>query len=252
MTEYQINKYNTLGFFKAGNLFISSYIAIDSNNRILPECINRLKNHYGNIKPLNAIKMNNARECSEIQKLAHAILKLIYNPDKSNAGSLFLDRGTNEDEIMLIFEMCYKGCKINQMLKYFFAVANKIDNVGEQGILYIMRDFGPDGNRFYKIGTTNVDKGAEGRLKELKREQYLSDAACVIDQYLFEDRKTADIIEGMLHLVFHKNKISCPNRKQNDKGMLSDKFDETYILSDEDIKSILGRIKMTQDIFNLN
>ena len=94
--------------------------------------------------------------------------------------------------------------------------------------------------------------GAEGRLKELKREQYLSDAACVIDQYLFEDRKTADIMEGMLHLVFHKNKISCPNRKQNDKGMLSDKFDETYVLTDEDIKSILGRIKMTQDIFNLN
>lgn len=252
MTENQINKYNTLGFFKAGNLFISSYIAIDSNNRIAPESINRLKNLYGNIQPLNAIKMNNARECSEIQKLAHAILKLIYNSDKSNAGSLFLDRGTNEDEIMLIFEMCYKGCTINQMLKYFFRVANKIDNVGEQGILYIMRDFGPDGNRFYKIGTTNVNKGAEGRLKELKREQYLSDAACVIDQYLFEDRKTADIMEGMLHLVFHKNKISCPNRKQNDKGMLSDKFDETYILSDEDIKSILGRIKMTQDIFNLN
>ena len=251
MTEYQINKYNTLGFFKAGNLFISSYIAIDSNNRILPETMNRLKNHYGDIQPLNAIKMNNARECSETQKLAHAILKLIYNPNKNEKGSLFLDRGTNEDEIMSIFRMCHKGCNLKQMLRSFFTVANKTDNVGGQGILYIMRDFGPDGKIFYKIGTTNVDKGVEGRLKELKREQYLSDAACVIDQYLFEDRKTADIMEGMLQLVFHKNKISCPNRKQNDKGMLTDKFDETYILTDEDIKSILGRIKLTRDMFDL-
>lgn len=173
-------------------------------------------------------------EAVKLQRRYHLVTKLFYNAGKGNVN---IDAKTAINVMNYLMEYNTRSSMIN-LYNYLYGRLNK-EETEDRGILYIMKDFAED-KVFYKIGTTNDSKGAEGRLAELKRAHYLSECAFVVDQIMTDNRYIADFFEGLFHIIFSDKKISCPNRQQNVNGNKYDNFDETFDIDEADVINIMS------------
>lgn len=110
----------------------------------------------------------------------------------------------------------------------------------KDGIIYVMKDYDKDGNEFYKIGETNKNKGAEGRLNELKRSGYLSSNATV---FIEKEHNEATMMEAYLHLRYFDKKIECPNRPATTNYTeYRSQCDETFRLTPDEVKDLIKQL----------
>lgn len=234
-----LEEFSTLVLIKKDNHILSSYVKY--NGELLDP-----RSEYRLVKEFKVKKEDifwkydcgTQTEAVKFQRKAHLILKLFYN---SGVGDLY---GIDENTVKTVFELVKKYNDRDSMVKaynliYFRKKWNEYQE-NERGILYFMKDFTEDGKVYFKVGVTNEEKGAEGRLEELKREHYLSEYAMVMDQFLFEKRSWTEYFEGLIHIFLSSNKISSPYRPQAKYGNKEDNFDECFDCDETQINIVRG------------
>lgn len=148
--------------------------------------------------------------------------------------------------ILDIYHKCENPNITNgELIELFKNVMKNKDILGykkKDGILYVIKDFDKNGNEFYKIGETNKNKGAEGRLNELKRTDYLSSKATIL---IDKEHNEVTMLEAYLHLRYFDKKIECPNRPATTNYTeYRSQCDETFRLTPDEVKDLEKTIEI--------
>ena len=224
---------------KNGN-YVHSMVALEGS-KIRNDSLQRLKRNF-NLNAVAPIYMHTFATRDDgikAQRAANAILKLFY---KAGAGSI--DSALPEEAVKEVYELAERGLTDEEMLsmykkiiKMYSGLAKAKSRTDLKGVMYVMKDYDPNGKVYYKIGLTNQGKGACGRLEQLKAEHYLSNRATCIISHDIDSYFTAETAEGYFQAMFFSKKMESPYRPNNSYGT-RDLCDECYRLNDADIEAI--------------
>lgn len=228
--------------------YVHSMVGLDCNGNICDASRNRLNRQYC-FSPIHPIYMHTFATRDDgikAQRKANAILKLFYV-----AGGA-VDARLPEDAVKEVYELAERGMTDEEMLSVYKKISKMYSGLAKaksrhdlKGVMYVMKDYDPNGKAYYKIGLTNQSKGARGRLEQLKAEHYLSSKATCIISHNIDSYFTAETAEGYFQAMFFSKKMESPYRPNNSYGT-RDLCDECYRLNDADIeviKQTLSNIK---------
>ena len=234
-------QYETAIIFKDinGN-YVHSMVALEGS-KIRNDSIQRLKRIFklNAVAPIYMHTFATRDDGIKAQRAANAILKLFY---KAGTGSI--DSALPEEAVKEVYEFAERGMTDEEMLsvykkltKMYSGLAKAKSRSDLKGVMYVMKDYDPNGKVYYKIGLTNQGKGACGRLEQLKAEHYLSNRAACIISHDIDSYFTAETAEGYFQAMFFSKKMESPYRPNNSYGT-RDLCDECYRLNDTDIEAI--------------
>ena len=233
--------YETAIIFKDinGN-YVHSMVALEGS-KIRNDSLQRLKRNF-NLNAVAPIYMHTFATRDDgikAQRAANAILKLFY---KAGAGSI--DAALPAEAVKEVYELAERGMTDEEMIsiykkltKMYSGLAKAKSRSDLKGVMYVMKDYDPNGKVYYKIGLTNQGKGACGRLEQLKAEHYLSSQATCIISHDIDSYFTAETAEGFFQAMFFSKKMESPYRPNFSYGT-RDLCDECYRLNDTDIEAI--------------
>lgn len=241
-------QYETAIIFKDinGN-YVHSMVALDGS-KIRNDSLQRLKRIFNlnTVAPIYMHTFATRDDGIKAQREANAILKLFY---KAGTGSI--DAALPEDAVKEVYELAERGLTDEEMLSVYKKISKMYSGLAKaksrtdlKGVMYVMKDYDPNGKVYYKIGLTNQGKGATGRLEQLKAEHYLSSRATCIISHNIDSYFTAETAEGYFQAMFFSKKMESPYRPNNSYGT-RDLCDECYRLNDADvavIKQTLAKI----------
>ena len=236
-----------MDFFKTAIVFrnikgnyVHSMVALEGN-KIRNDSLQRLKRNF-NLNAVAPIYMHTFATRDDgikAQRAANAILKLFY---KAGTGSI--DSALPEEAVKEVYEFAERGLTDEEMLSVYKKISKMYSGLAKaksrsdlKGVMYVMKDYDPNGKVYYKIGLTNQGKGACGRLEQLKAEHYLSNLATCIISHDIDSYFTAETAEGYFQAMFFSKKMESPYRPNNSYGT-RDLCDECYRLNDTDIEAI--------------
>ena len=234
-------QYETAIIFKDinGN-YVHSMVALEGS-KIRNDSIQRLKRIFklNAVAPIYMHTFATRDDGIKAQRAANAILKLFY---KAGTGSI--DSALPEEAVKEVYEFAERGMTDEEMLSMYKKLTKMYSNLAKaksrsdlKGVMYVMKDYDPNGKVYYKIGLTNQGKGACGRLEQLKAEHYLSNRAACIISHDIDSYFTAETAEGYFQAMFFSKKMESPYRPNNSYGT-RDLCDECYRLNDTDIEAI--------------
>lgn len=234
-------QYETAIIFKDinGN-YVHSMVALEGS-KIRNDSLQRLKRIFklNAVAPIYMHTFATRDDGIKAQRAANAILKLFY---KAGTGSI--DSALPEEAVKEVYEFAERGMTDEEMLsmykkltKMYSGLAKAKSRSDLKGVMYVMKDYDPNGKVYYKIGLTNQGKGACGRLEQLKAEHYLSSKATCIISHDIDSYFTAETAEGFFQAMFFSKKMESPYRPNNSYGT-RDLCDECYRLNDTDIEAI--------------
>lgn len=233
--------YETAIIFKDKNgNYVHSMVALEGS-KIRNDSLQRLKRNF-NLNAVAPIYMHTFATRDDgikAQRAANAILKLFY---KAGAGSI--DAALPEEAVKEVYELAERGLTDEEMLSMYTKLTKMYSGLAKaksrsdlKGVMYVMKDYDPNGKVYYKIGLTNQGKGACGRLEQLKAEHYLSSKATCIISHDIDSYFTAEKAEGFFQAMFFSKKMESPYRPNNSYGT-RDLCDECYRLNDTDVEAI--------------
>lgn len=242
-------QYDTAIIFKDinGN-YVHSMVALEGN-KIIDNSLQRLKRIFklSTVEPIYMHTFATRDDGIKAQRAANAILKLFYI-----AGDGSIDARFPEDMVKEVYELAERCLTDEEIAKCFIKYSKKHKDLAKarskshlKGVMYVMKDYDPNGKVYYKIGMTNQGKGATGRIEQLKAEHYLSERATCIISHKIDSYFTAEIAEGYFQAAFYSKKMTAPYRPNNSHGK-RDLCDECYRIDDDDvavIKKTLALIK---------
>jgi len=181
-------------------------------------------------------------EANLVQRRFNAIFKIYYVP-RIGLIEFMTKKNTAPDMRAYVLDIYHKCENPNitnrELIELFKKVMQNKDILGykkKDGILYVIKDYDKNGNEFYKIGETNKSKGAEGRLNELKRTDYLSSKATIL---IAKEHNEVTMLEAYLHLRYFDKKIECPNRPATTNYTeYRSQCDETFRLTPDELKDL--------------
>ena len=234
-------QYETAIIFKDinGN-YVHSMVALDGS-KIRNDSLQRLKRIFklNAVAPIYMHTFSTRDDGIKAQRAANAILKLFY---KGGTGSI--DSALPEEAVKEVYELAERGLTDEEMLsvykkitKMYSGLAKAKSRTDLKGVMYVMKDYDPNGKAYYKIGLTNQSKGACGRLEQLKAEHYLSSKATCIISHDIDSYFTAETAEGFFQAMFFSKKMESPYRPTTSYGT-RDLCDECYRLNDTDVEAI--------------
>ena len=226
-------QYETAIIFKDinGN-YVHSMVALEGS-KIRNDSLQRLKRNFNlnAVAPIYIHTFATRDDGIKAQRAANAILKLFY---KAGAGSI--DAALPEEAVKEVYELAERGLTDEEMLsvykkitKMYSGKAKAKSRTDLKGVMYVMKDYDPNGEVYYKIGLTNQSKGACGH--------YLSSKATCIISHDIDSYFTAEKAEGYFQAMFFSKKMESPYRPNTSYGT-RDLCDECYRLNDTDIEAI--------------
>lgn len=234
--------YDTAIIFREfkGN-YVHSMVALDCNGNICDASRNSLNRKFcfSPIEPIYMHTLATRDDGIKAQRAGNAIMKLFYV-----AGEGSVDARLPEDAVKAVYKLAERGLTDEEVTKCFIEFSKKYIELAKnrcrndlKGLVYVMKDYDPNGKVYYKIGLTNQSNSASGRLEQLKAEHYLSSRATCILALNFDKYFNAAKIEGYFQAAFHSKKITAPYRPNFSNGTRDD-CDECYRLNDADIETI--------------
>ena len=221
--------------------YVHSMVGLDCNGNICDRSLNRLNERFcfSPIEPIYMHTFATRDDGIKAQREANAILKLFYV-----AGVGSVDARLPEDVVKEVYEYSERGHTDEEILSMYkkiskmcIGLAKSKSRTDLKGIMYVMKDYDPNGKVYYKIGQSNQRITASGRLEQLKAEHYLSSRATCVLALNFEKYFTAAKAEGYFQAFFHSKKMTAPYRPNNSYGTRDD-CDECYRLNDTDLEVI--------------
>lgn len=233
--------YETAIIFKDinGN-YVHSMVALEGS-KIRNDSLQRLKRNFNlnTVAPIYMHTFATRDDGIKAQRAANAILKIFY---KAGTGSI--DAALPAEAVKEVYELAERGLTDEEMLSMYKKITKMHSCLAKaksrhdlKGVMYVMKDYDPNGKVYYKIGLTNQSKGACGRLEQLKAEHYLSSKATCIISHNIDSYFTAETAEGYFQAMFFSKKMESPYRPNTSFGT-RDLCDECYRLNGTDVEAI--------------
>lgn len=210
---------------------------------------NRFNRLFGNIEwnHIKKVVHKDNDEATLVQRRFNQIWKMQYN---AGTGNIVFTSNQEKDILNAIVES-YKvslDLSIDDITPQYDLVNRTIHTTDKEGLVYIMKLPFKD---IYKIGETNFNKGAEGRLKEMKDINELPNDTIV---YATKKSPFCTYIEGYLHAKYFNHKLDATELASIRKDLKTNHkeyrngCDEFFRLETNDIDTIIKDFNFTMEV----